>query len=220
MSGNRIRFVILLIFIASVFILIRVSGFSGYLEQERLRGWIDGFGAWGPLAYILVYVLSASLMVPGLPVTVAGGVLFGPVRGSIYVLIGATLGAASAFLIARYLGRQWVESAFKGGRLGELDQKVREQGWKIVAVTRLIPIFPYSFLNYAYGLTGIRFSHYILATAVFMIPGVVAYVVFSSSLIDLLRGRASREFIIGLILVIIVSILPLIYKRFRPERRR
>nr|MBI5492504.1 TVP38/TMEM64 family protein [Deltaproteobacteria bacterium] len=220
MSRNKIRFVILLIFIAASFISIRFFNLSGYLDQERLRGWIDGFGVWGPLVYILVYVLSASLMVPGLPVTVAGGVLFGPVKGSIYVLIGATLGAMAAFLIARYMGRGWVESVFKGGRLGELDRKVKEQGWKIVAITRLIPIFPYNFLNYAYGLTSIRFSHYLLATAVFMIPGVVAYVVFSSSIIDLLKGRASREFVIGVILVIIVSVLPLIYKRFRPERRR
>ncbi|MDO8426691.1 MAG: TVP38/TMEM64 family protein [Deltaproteobacteria bacterium] len=218
MVRGKIKFIILLAFLAAALISIRLLGLGEYIEQERLRHWIDGFGVWGPLVYILIYAIAASLMVPGLPVTVAGGILFGPVRGSIYVLTGATLGASLAFFIARRMGREWVESALKGGRLGELDEKVREQGWKIVAITRLIPLFPYNFLNYAYGLTSIRFSQYLLATFVFMIPGVVAYVVFSSSILDLFKGRASKEFIIGVILVIIVSLLPLVYKRFRGKK--
>ncbi len=218
MARGKIKFIILLAFLAAALISIRLLGLGEYIEQERLRHWIDGFGVWGPLVYILIYAVAASLMVPGLPVTVAGGILFGPVRGSIYVLIGATIGASLAFFIARRMGREWVESALKGGRLGELDEKVREQGWKIVAITRLIPLFPYNFLNYAYGLTSIRFSQYLLATFVFMIPGVVAYVVFSSSILDLFKGRASKEFIIGVILVIIVSLLPLVYKRFRGKK--
>ncbi len=84
-----------------------------------------------------------------------------------------------------------------------------------MAFARLIPIFPYNFLNYAFGLTGVKFSHYVIATFIFMIPGAVAYVVFSSSILDVFKGRVSKEFLIGVILLIIVSIIPLLYKKFK-----
>ncbi len=213
MNRNAFKFILLVVFIVSAFLLARRYGL--HLDPERLRAWINGFGAWGPIVYMLIYAIAPSLMVPALPLTVAGGILFGPLWGSVYVIVGATIGASLAFLIARYMGRSWVEGLLGGGRLKELDAKVRAQGWKIVAVTRLIPLFPFIFLNYAFGLTDIRFSHYVIATFLFMIPGAVAYVVFSSSLLDVLKGRVSGGFIIGIVLVIIISLLPVIYKRYR-----
>jgi len=152
-------------------------------------------------------------MIPGLPLTVIGGILFGPLWGVVYVAIGSTIGASAAFLAARYMGRSWVEGFLKkGGRLEEIDAEVRKKGWKIVAFTRLVPLFPYNFLNYAFGLTRIKFSHYAAATFIFMLPGIVAYVVFSSSIPGLLRGRMTKEFIIGIFLVLLVSLIPLIRK--------
>jgi len=215
---KNIKIILLLAFIVLAVAATRVLGLGEYLEEERLRGWIDGFGAWGPLVYILLYSIAPSLMAPGLALTVAGGILFGPVWGSLYVAVGATIGASVAFLVARYMGRDWVAGVVKGGRLEEIDKEVREKGWKIVAFTRLIPLFPYNFLNYAFGLTDIRFSHYAIATFIFMLPGVVAYVVFSSSILGLVRGRVSVEFVVGVVLVVIVSAVPLIYKRYRSGR--
>jgi len=219
MNRNALKFAALVVFVISAFLLARRYGLN--LDPGRLRAWINGFGAWGPIVYILVYSIAPSFMAPGLPLTIAGGVLFGPFWGSVYVIIGATIGATLAFLISRYMGRQWVEGLIGGGgggRLKELDALVREQGWKIVAVTRLIPLFPFNFLNYAFGLTDVRFSHYVIATFVFIIPGAVAYVVFSSSLLDVFQGRVSVGLIIGVVLVIIVSLLPIIYKRYRKGR--
>ncbi len=215
MKKARIQFAILIIFIILSIFSVRYFGLGRYLDQEVLRAWIEGFGIWGPLVYILIYSIAPSLMLPGLPITVVGGVLFGPFWGVVYVSTGATIGACIAFLIARHMGREWVESMIKEGRLGELDRAVERQGWKIVAFTRLIPLFPFNFLNYAFGLTKIRFTHYALASFVFMLPGATAYVVFSSSILDLFKGKVSTEFLIGVVLVIIVSALPLIYKRFR-----
>lgn len=209
---KRIRFIILLAFIIASIAIIRITGLDEYLDQERLRAWISGYGAWGPIAYILLYSVAPSLMLPGLPITVAGGILFGPVGGTIYTSIGATIGASAAFLIARYMGRGWVEEMLKEGRWKELDMEVEKRGWKIVAFTRLIPLFPFNLLNYAFGLTKIRFSHYMAASFVFMLPGITAYVVLSSSLLDLLKGRASKEFVIGLALIIILSIVVMAYK--------
>lgn len=218
MQKKTLKIILLAAFIVSAVVLTRTLGLGEYLEEERLRGWIDGFGAWGPAVYILLYSVAPSLMAPGLALTVAGGVLFGPVWGSIYVAVGATVGASLAFIIARYMGRDWVAGMLKGGRLAEIDAGVREKGWKIVAFTRLIPLFPYNFLNYAFGLTNIRFSHYVIATFIFMLPGVVAYVVFSSSILDLARGRVSVEFVVGVVLVVIVSLVPIVYKRHRRAR--
>src|SRR3972149_2835917 len=170
---------------------------------------------WGPgppAIYILLYALSACLMFPGLPVTFAGGIILGPLWGVVYVAIGATLGASLAFLIARHMGRDWVESMLHRGRLKELYDRTAAEGWKIVAVARLIPIFPYNFLNYAFGLTRIRFSHYAAASVIFMLPGIVAYVVFSSSILDLLEGRFSAAFFIGLALIVIVSLIPFVFR--------
>ncbi|MBI5642374.1 MAG: TVP38/TMEM64 family protein [Deltaproteobacteria bacterium] len=218
MRGN-LKFIIFILLIIAAAVSVRVFGLTDYLDRERLRLWVESFGLWGPIVYILIYSVGPSLMMPGLPITVIGGVLFGPVWGSIYVLLGATIGAGIAFLIARYMGRGWVETIVKESRFRELDKKVEAHGWKIVAFTRLIPLFPYNFLNYAFGLTRVRFLDYLLATFIFMIPGVVAYVVFSSSILDLLKGVLSRQLIIGLILVAIVAIIPFIYKKMRKGER-
>jgi len=221
MSRRGAKFLLLVIFMAVAFFAVRALGFADYLDEDVLRGWISAFGIWGPLVYILIYMAGAALLVPGVALTVAGGVLFGPVWGSVYVLFGATAGSTLSFLIARYLGREWVEGLMDRhgrARFRELDESVRRQGWKIVAFTRLIPLFPYNLLNYAYGLTNVKFFHYLAATFVFMIPGVVAYVVFSSSILDVFQGRVSKEFVIGAALIIAVSALPVVYKWFKNRR--
>lgn len=210
--SNKIKFLLLIAFIISVIASIKLSGFDRYMDQESLRVWISSYGAWGPIAYIILYSIAPSLMLPGLPITVAGGIMFGPLYGTIYTSIGATIGASMAFLISRYLGRGWVEAMIKD-RWKSLDAEVDRQGWKIVAFTRLIPLFPFNILNYAFGLTKIRFSQYFWASFIFMLPGIVAYVVFSSSLLGLFKGNVSREFVIGVILVVTVSTIPIIYRR-------
>lgn len=218
-SRKTIKFAVLIVFIVGAFLVVRYMGLTRYLDQESLREWIEAYGVWGPVVYMLIYCVAPALMLPGLPITVVGGILFGPFWGVVYVAIGATTGASIAFLIARYMGREWVESVIKEGRLKELDREVEKKGWKIVAFTRLIPLFPFNFLNYAYGLTRIRFSHYLFATFFFMLPGIVAYVVFSSSILDIFKGKVSKTFIAGIVLVLIVSLLPLLYKRFKGGAR-
>jgi len=218
MNRKTLKFIALIAFIVSAFLLFRWYGLSDYLDQDKLRSWIGGFGVWGPLVYMLIYTVAPVFMMPGLPLTVVGGILFGPLWGTVYVIMGATAGASLAFLVARYLGRGWVEGFIRGERFKELDEKVKAQGWKIVAFTRLIPLFPFNFLNYAFGLTNVRFSHYVIATFIFMAPGAAAYVIFSSSILDIFKGRVSKEFLIGVILVILVSILPVLYKRFKGSK--
>ncbi len=212
-KSGRFKFVILLLFIVAAFASIKFLDLGRYINEEQLRAWIEAAGIWGPLVYIAIYSVAPSLLLPGLPITVAGGVLFGPFWGVVYTAIGASIGACLAFLIARYMGRDWVKSRIKGTRLKELDEKVQTQGWKIVAFTRLIPAFPFNLLNYAFGLTRIKFSHYAIATFVFMLPGITAYVVFSSSLVDIFEGRITKKFLAGLVLIVLISVIPLIYRK-------
>jgi uncharacterized membrane protein YdjX (TVP38/TMEM64 family)/rhodanese-related sulfurtransferase len=123
--------------------------------------------------------------------TLAGGALFGPVWGTIYNLTGATLGAVLAFLLARYLATDWVQSKIRkttGSRVERLMNGVEAEGWRFVAFTRLVPLFPFNLLNYALGLTRIPFGHYVLATGIFMLPGAIAYTYL---------GYAGREAVAG-----------------------
>ena len=202
--------------IIAIIVLTKTTGLDQYLDKERLHSWIKGFGPWGPVAYILIYSITPSLFLPGLPVTMVGGLAFGPIYGTILALIGATIGASIAFLVARYFARNQIEGLVKG-KLKSIDEGVEKKGWIFVAVTRLIPLFPYNLLNYAFGLTKIKFTHYVLASFIFMLPGTAAFVFFSSSLLDLLKGKVSAELIIGIILIILVSAIPIIYNKMKKK---
>jgi uncharacterized membrane protein YdjX (TVP38/TMEM64 family) len=147
-----------------------------------------------------------------------GGILFGPFWGVIYTITGATAGACLAFLVSRYIARDWVASKLKGPRWRRLDEGVERQGWKVVAFTRPIPVFPFNLLNYAFGLTKVRFLDYAVATFVFMLPACIAFIVFSSSLLDVLRGRISPAFIAGLLLIVAVSSIPIFYQRYKEKK--
>ncbi|MEE9542946.1 MAG: TVP38/TMEM64 family protein [Thermodesulfobacteriota bacterium] len=217
------KFIVLIVFVLALFFAFRYFDLKAYLDEENLQNWIAGFGLLAPLVYILIYSIAPALMLPGLLITVVGGVLFGPLWGVVYVIIGATIGAGVAFQVARLMGRDFIEARVikaKSARWAELDAQVEQNGWKIVAFTRLIPLFPFNFLNYAFGLTRVRFSTYLWASFVFMLPGAAAYVIFSSSFLNLLKGQISKEFVIGIPLVVIVSLIPIVYKKLKSKNGR
>lgn len=204
--------VLLALLVAAVFG-VHGSGLTSYLEQERLRQAISGYGAWAPVLYVLLYAVAPVLFLPGLPITIAGGILFGPVWGVVYTSLGSTVGASLAFLVARYAARDWVAARLTGPKWQRLDEEVARNGWKVVAFTRLIPAFPFNLLNYAFGLTKVSFVHYVAASFVCMLPACVAFIVFSSSLLGLLRGRLSPSALLGVALIALVSLAPVVYRR-------
>ncbi|OGW03768.1 MAG: hypothetical protein A2889_09095 [Nitrospinae bacterium RIFCSPLOWO2_01_FULL_39_10] len=208
---NLIKISIFIAILIIVVITIRVLKLDQYLEKERLQNWISSFGRAGPIAYIILFSITPSLFLPGLPVTVAGGIVFGPLWGTIYASIGSTIGACLAFLIARYFARSQIENLLTG-KLQTIDEGVEKKGWIFVAITRLIPLFPFNLLNYAFGLTKIKFRDYAIASWVFMLPGTAAYTIFSSSLLDAIHGRVSKELIIGIFLLVVISAVPIIYR--------
>jgi uncharacterized membrane protein YdjX (TVP38/TMEM64 family) len=142
--------------------------------------WIDSQGAIGAIAFILVYIIATVAFLPGSLLTLGAGVIFDVGLGSLYVFIGATLGATAAFLVGRYLARDWVVKKISGNKkFAAIDKAVGNAGLKIVLLTRLSPIFPFNLLNYAFGITGVSLSDYVIGS-IGMIPGTIMYVYIGS----------------------------------------
>lgn len=187
-------------------------------DATALQAWVEGAGAAGPLLFMAVYALATVLFLPGSVITLAGGALFGPVWGTLWNLTGATVGAALAFLIARYLGADWVTRR-AGPRLASLNQGVSAEGWRFVAFVRLVPLFPFNLLNYALGLTRIPFLAYVLASWLFMLPGAIAYTWLGYAGREALAGGEGmiRNILIALALLAAVGFIPRLVKRLRAK---
>ncbi|RKX37229.1 MAG: hypothetical protein DRP64_17530 [Verrucomicrobia bacterium] len=161
-----------------------------YLDlQQRLAdalAWIEGLGATGFAVFALIYILACVLLVPGSILTMGAGAIYGVAVGSILVSVSSTLGATAAFLAGRYFARGWVNRQIAGNdKFGAIDNAVAREGWKIVGLTRLSPIFPFNLLNYAYGLTKVSLRDYFFASWIGMMPGTVMYVYIGSLAGDL-----------------------------------
>lgn len=143
-----------------------------------LVGWVERMGPLGPLLFVAGYAVATVALVPGSLLTLAAGAIFGLVRGTVYVLAGATTGAFAAFLVSRYLARPIVErSLASNSRVERIDRAVSGHGFKVVLLLRLSPALPFVLLNYALGLTRVRAADYLLAS-VGMLPGTLLYVYY------------------------------------------
>lgn len=153
--------------------------------------WVDSLGWLAPIAFIVIYNVATLLFIPGSLLTLKGGCLFGLVGGSIYVLIAATIGATFAFLIGRYISRDWVcQQIGNKPNFKAIDKAVAKSGFKIVFLTRLSPIFPFNLLNYAFGVTQVSLKDYILGS-IGMIPGTLMYVYMGSIIGDIAMNNSS-----------------------------
>ncbi|MEU7314217.1 TVP38/TMEM64 family protein [Streptomyces sp. NPDC007083] len=147
-----------------------------------VRQWVDSLGVWGPVVFAVVYALAVTALLPGSVLTASAGVLFGLPTGAGAVLVGATAGAALSFGLARWLGRPVVARYAGTGRLARLDAFLTRRGFVAVLLVRLVPLFPFSVINYGAGVAGVRFSSYITATALGIIPGTLVYTGLGGSL--------------------------------------
>jgi uncharacterized membrane protein YdjX (TVP38/TMEM64 family) len=143
--------------------------------------WIEGLGPWGAAVFVGLYALATVLLLPAFVLTLGAGAAYGVAQGTLLVSIGATLGATAAFLVGRYLARDWVAARIAGdARFQALDDAVAREGWKIVGLTRLSPAIPFVLQNYAYGLTRVSSRDYMLASWIGMTPGILMYVYLGS----------------------------------------
>ncbi|VAX10343.1 hypothetical protein MNBD_GAMMA26-1507 [hydrothermal vent metagenome] len=172
LNGDRIGRTVLLMLLAGAVLWIALN--RGQFDMESLESWVSDTGSLGPLIYMLIAIVATVLLVPATIFTLAGGALFGPLLGTVYTLLGASTGAALAFLIARYIASDWIARK-SHGRFKQLIEGVEAEGWRFIAFVRLVPIFPFFLLNYALGMTRVRFVPYITATFICSIPGVGAF---------------------------------------------
>ena len=204
---------------AAVLIVVLAAGAALFDLQRLLHealARISGLGHLGPVLFTGLYILACVLSFPGSILTLGAGAVFGVVTGFIVVSIGSTLGATCAFLIGRYLARDLVAGRMAGnGKFKAVDEAVGKEGWKIVLLTRLSPVFPFNLLNYAFGLTKVSLKHYFFASWLGMIPGTLMYVYIGSLAGDLAglggteRVRTTGEWVlygIGLVATLLVTI--------------
>jgi len=214
MNKNIVKLIIAVAAIGVVYGGLRISGAAEYLRLEnipKIKEKIDNLGAIAPLAFMGIYVAAVVFFLPGLPVTALSVLAFGPLWGTIYASIGSTIVVSGAFMVARYAVREMVES-WVGGNLHfqKIDNGVKNQGWRMLMITRLVPIFPFNLQNYAYGLTQIRFTTYFLVSWICMLPGTVAYVQIGAA-VNVGEGniRLTLLYLAGAgVFIVLISLIP------------
>jgi len=193
--------ILLLVVVVAVIIVSARMGIGD--ELGALQDWIRSLGVLGPLVFIGVYAAATVGALPGSALSILAGAIFGPVLGVITVIFAATLGAGLAFLVSRYFARGSIERWLEGNeKFRRLDELTARHGDIMVAITRLVPIFPFNLLNYGFGLTKVAFRTYIVWSFVCMLPGTILYVVGSAAV-----ARALREGKVPWVLVVVVAMI-------------
>ncbi|MCG8601201.1 MAG: TVP38/TMEM64 family protein [Verrucomicrobiales bacterium] len=165
--------------VIAVFVAFQFLPIKSWLES--LDGWIKYLGYWGPLAFVIIYILATVFLLPGAAMTPLSGLLFGLGWGTLWVVVASNIASNISFLTGRYFARDAVAKKIADNpKFAAIDRAVGSEGWKMVALTRISPVFPFVLLNYAYGVTSVKWSHYALASLAGMLPGTVMFVYFGS----------------------------------------
>ncbi len=213
--------VILILIIVSLFIIMNLYGFGQ--DIEKLQSWIQSLGIWGPVAFFIIYLGAVIATIPGTIFGVIAGGLFGSLMGVILISISSTIGASICFLIARYFARDTIASWLsKNKTMKRLDELTEEQGMMIVGLTRLIPLFPFTLLNYGFGLTKVSFKTYVFWSWLCMLPGTILVVVGTDVLTQgLTQGRISWE-LLGVFLITCIALGLIVWysrRKFKEKRK-
>lgn len=218
-KGAGLRFALLIAFIVAAVLVVRLTPLGDSITRANALALLETIRSWpaAPVVFVALYAAAAVLALPGSILTLAGGAIFGIWPGAAYNLAGATIGATLAFLLARYLGRDYV-AAKLGGWVRRLDDRLADHGFRAMIVLRLAVVVPFNALNYAAGLTSIKLRDYVLGSAIGMAPATAIYTYFADAL---LRGslEARRDAYINLgiaaALLIFISFAPLAWQRWK-----
>ncbi len=213
MKNNFVRAFLVLVLIAGIAVVVI---YRDQLDPAKLESWLYDVGAAAPILFMLIYAIGTVFFLPGSILTLLGGALFGPYWGTFYNLTAATIGAMLSFLVARYVASDWVAKK-TAGKMKQLINGVEHEGWRFVAFTRLVPLFPFNLLNYAFGLTKISFSQYSFATYICMLPGAIAYTYLGYAGKEAIAGGQGmiQKILLAIALLAIVGFLPRIIGMIR-----
>ena len=223
MRNSIIKILIAVGIVAVVYLVLRHYGITDDIRLEnvpKIKTWVTSFGRIAPLVYMGLYLVSTVFFLPGTPVTVLAGFIFGPLWGVFYASVASIISVSVAFLIARYVARDLVESWVKdNAQFRKIDEQVEEQGWRILMFTRLVPIFPFNLQNYAYGLTSIRFSTFVLVSAIFMLPGTAVFVQFGGAFVSGEGDIWKTLLYLGIagVLMLLLSLVPKLLRKYQTK---
>lgn len=219
MKKHLIKIFCFIALIVVVYLFLKHLGIIDNLSRDnipKLKAEIREFGVFAPLVYIGLYVLSTVFFLPGLPVTMLSGLAFGPFWGVVYASIGSVIGISCAFLTARYVARgiveRWVD---RNAQFQRIDEGVRRQGWRMLMITRLLPIFPFNLQNYAYGLTKIKFVTFFFVSWICMLPGTAAYVQLGAA-VNVGEGNIKKTLLYlasAAACIVLVSLIPSVIRK-------
>ncbi|MEW6303079.1 MAG: TVP38/TMEM64 family protein [Verrucomicrobiota bacterium] len=207
-TSTKGRWLLWLALLVAVVVAIKFLPVQDWLKQAL--DVVERLGPLGPVLFILVYIAACVLLIPGSVLTLGIAAVYGVAKGFLIVSIASTLGATVAFLVGRHLARRWVAQKLAGNdKFAAIDRAVAREGWKIVGLTRLSPIFPFTLLNYAFGLTSVSLRDYVLASWLGMMPGTLLYVYIGSLAQAGTRQRTPAEwalYAVGLLATIAVTL--------------
>jgi uncharacterized membrane protein YdjX (TVP38/TMEM64 family)/Fe-S oxidoreductase len=183
-------------------------------SSETLMNLLERHPVGAPVIFLCIYALAPALFLPAIPLTLAAGFFWGAAWGVIFSITGATIGACLPFFLSRFLLQNFIKNKVSQERWQWLQDKVNQHGWKAVAFTRLIPVFPFNLLNYLFGLTPLAFTQYLWSTFVFMLPGCIAFVAFGSSLAELIMRGNIKGVVIGVAVAVCAFLIPLALRPF------
>ena len=168
---------------AAIFLIIWLSRSVFDIDANGLRRWILSFGFWAPAIYMLIYTIRPLVFFPASVLSIAGGLAFGAWQGTLYTIIGATLGAMLSFIIAKSVGKSLVRKEWTGNA-GKIQSQMEQNGFLYVLLFRFIPVINFDLISYAAAFAKVRFGSFALATLIGIIPGTFAYNFLGSSFIS------------------------------------
>jgi len=215
---NAFKAITLIAFIGLAYYLSRYGMLSTLLSKEGIRSFVESAGLLAPLAYILIYSIGICLFLPGTLLTAGGAVAFGTLWGFIFTLVGAMLGASGAFFIARFLGKDFVDNLLKEKIKGlkKYNDFMEKEGFSAIFYLRLI-FAPFTPLNFAAGLTKVKFKDYFLGTLLGILPGTFIFTFFFDSVTNIssFNDLLSFEIILSVVLFVASFSIPIIVKKYK-----
>jgi uncharacterized membrane protein YdjX (TVP38/TMEM64 family) len=206
--------IIFLLFIISLVVTGLIVYLLGGISPEDLRLWLSSGGVWTPLIYIAIYVLATVLILPSTALNLTGGAIFGPWLGTLWTSVAAIIAAVVSFSFTRTVGREMV-AARLAGKFQEMDDRLQQGGLFYMFALRLLPIIPYGLVNFAAGLTSIKFRDYFLGTVLGTIPGILPFVLLGSFGLKALQTGEIFPLLVALSLIALLVAGATWYRRSR-----
>lgn len=191
----------------AVVLVVWISRSVFQVDANSIRDWILSFGIWAPLMYIVIYTVRPLIFFPASVLSLAGGLAFGAWMGTIYTIIGATLGAMLSFYVASRLGKSLVKKQWSGNA-AKIQSQMEHNGFLYVLMFRLIPVINFDLISYLAAIAKVRFSSFALATVIGIIPGTFAYNFLGSSFVS---GNP-KVIALAVAVFIVLTVVPIVIR--------